>query len=410
MASRRFMWATALAGAVAFCGPVAAADIDSGTARNWGGLWIGFGAGYAGTSASGRSSGDLCLSSSGTSGTASASATCAINDGRVDLNTQARAGSGDSPASASHTGSARLPTLRTRSISFVSDPTNITIETIYNTESQFDPPDTIYSGSSIRSGAGGLSLAGESFDISTPFGPLTASPGGGEVQTLAAGSVQASSESGFYGGASYSSVKAGGSSGEALAIGLGGLPSFDSGSETGGNIAPNFNARFDFQTQGNWIIGAELDVSIPLDAKVEPSGRTDIDLLAEFEELSVERGFEVETNALASARLRLGYAMDDFMIYGTGGLAYTNVDATATVAGMYNGRTISTSSSETADALGAVIGGGIAAFVSDNAAISLEGLYYKFDETIEFSQAGQDASVDVEDSFSVMMKFSIRAY
>ena len=417
------MAATALVGSLAFGGHAVAADIDNGTVRNWGGMWIGFGAGYAGTSASGSSSGDVCLSSTRRSGLASASAGCRINGGRVDLETEASARAGesedpiqDNSANSSGGGSTSLPDLttesRSRAEAFIPD---TFIGTSFASNDPQVPEGTIYSGTSTSAGDGsdgtGDSLAsGGNSQIRFPFGPLTVGPGGGDIEAVAGGSMQASSETGIYGGASYASARAGGSSAEALAIGFGGLPSFDSGSESGGDFAPNINARFDVQTPGNWIIGAEIDLSIPRGAAVDASGQTDIDLLAEFEELSVERGFELETNALASARLRLGYAMDDFMIYGTGGLAYANVEATASVTGAYNGNTASASSSKTADAFGGVIGGGIAAFVADNAAILIEGLYYRFDETVEFEHAGQDASVEIEDAFSVMMKFSIRAY
>jgi opacity protein-like surface antigen len=97
------------------------------------------------------------------------------------------------------------------------------------------------------------------------------------------------------------------------------------------------------------------------------------------------------------------------LLYGTGGIAYTNFDATVSTTGTYNGKSVSESSSKSANAFGGVIGGGISAFVSDNAAISIEGLYYRLDETIEFDDAGEDVSVSLDDAFSVMMKFSIRA-
>jgi hypothetical protein len=46
--------------------------------------------------------------------------------------------------------------------------------------------------------------------------------------------------------------------------------------------------------------------------------------------------------------------------------------------------------------------------VSDDTALSLEGPYDRFDETVDFDTAGGDTSVTLDDALSVMMKFSIR--
>lgn len=47
--------------------------------------------------------------------------------------------------------------------------------------------------------------------------------------------------------------------------------------------------------------------------------------------------------------------------------------------------------------------------MSDDAALSLEGPYDRFDETVDFGTAGGDTLVILDDALSVMMKFSIRA-
>lgn len=123
----------------------------------------------------------------------------------------------------------------------------------------------------------------------------------------------------------------------------------------------------------------------------------------------VGRSIEMDGSALASARLRLGYAMGDYMIYGTGGAAYTHFDATYRQEVALGGTSQSRSQSTSVDAVGGVIGGGVAVFVSDNAAVSLEGSYYMFDKTVDLGNGDNDASINLDDSFSVMMKFSIRA-
>jgi len=171
-------------------------------------------------------------------------------------------------------------------------------------------------------------------------------------------------------------------------------------------MAANLHMRFDHQAESNWVFGAELDLTATAGSDGRLSSATDIDSLGSSVE--VDRAFDVDTNMLASARLRLGYAMDDFLIFGTGGVAYTNVDATLTEAFAFNGLSASRSQSKSANAFGGVIGGGISRFVTDDAVVSLEGLYYRFDKTTDFDNAGENASVTLDDAFSVMMKFSIR--
>jgi opacity protein-like surface antigen len=97
------------------------------------------------------------------------------------------------------------------------------------------------------------------------------------------------------------------------------------------------------------------------------------------------------------------------MIYGTGGIGYTRFEATVTITADTPFVDVSNSETRSEGMFGAVVGGGISTFVSDNAAVSLEALYYKFEDSIDFDVSGANASVALDDAFSVMMKFSIRA-
>lgn len=253
-----------------------------------------------------------------------------------------------------------------------------------------------YGSSAHAAAATGTSMGGNTAHAAT-LAEFT-----GSENARAASVALADPSRGILGTASRASAEGPNGSAEALAIGLSGLT--DSISESDGGMAANINLRFDHQTEANWLLGAEVDFTATSGSDGRISSETTIEAIDSAVE--VDRGFDVDTNMLASARLRLGYAMGDFLIYGTGGAAYTEFDATYTETGSYDGLSASRSTrSKSADAFGGVIGGGLSAFVSDNAVITVEGLYYHFDEEIDF---GDDASVTFDKTFSVMTKFSIR--
>ena len=88
---------------------------------------------------------------------------------------------------------------------------------------------------------------------------------------------------------------------------------------------------------------------------------------------------------LASARGRVGLAFDRFMIYGTGGAAFTEFD---------------TDGLGTSDDIqvGWVAGGGAEFLLTDNVTLGAEYLHYEFDDTFENRAAGigqVDSDVDV---------------
>ncbi|WP_395661760.1 outer membrane protein [Aestuariivirga sp.] len=228
---------------------------------------------------------------------------------------------------------------------------------------------------------------------------------------LAQGFSLTNSSTGVYGGASYASAEVDSAKAEALAIALGGLPQIGEFSATGGGITPEIHLRLDHQTESNWIFGAEVNFSMA-EGGEGSSAELVIDPYdaggAGPDTVTIVRGFDTETNALFSARLRLGYAMGDYMVYGTGGLAYADFSATLTTTGTYLGAEASESRTESGEAFGGVIGGGVSTFVADNATVSLEALYYNFDDEIDFDGTNEGMSVTLDDAFSLMAKFSIR--
>lgn len=411
MPVRNTVAASALAGLATLlgCGNAAYA----GSTRNWTGAWIGFGAGYAGSSSNGQlRKSEGCFTSSMASSGQVAGSSCTVGGGqattRIDL------GLSDSVIAAPVIAESNTNISGTRSYTlsdiYANDggiPATIAANSIV--EANASPRGMTVASSSVTAGPGGITADGNAFAESS--GPTSTSvnsyifeqtPSSATVVTN--GIAAANAISGVYGAASHSAAKHDGSSAEAVAIGFGGLPQGDL-SGTDGGLSPDIHLRYDYQTPVNVIIGAELDLAMYGGEGVDQSSQTSID---PNDLLRVERGFQAQTDALLSARLRLGYAMGNYMAYATGGLAYTDFTATAYTNASYDGQTLTDTSSKSDSAFGAVVGGGISTFVADNATVSLEGLYYKFGKEIQFGESTEKTTVKLDDALSVMMKFSIR--
>lgn len=94
--------------------------------------------------------------------------------------------------------------------------------------------------------------------------------------------------------------------------------------------------------------------------------------------------WDVDGSYLASFRGRLGMAFDRFMIYGTGGIGFTNVDIDLAGDG------------DDVDFMGWVAGGGIEYAITDNVSFGVEYLHYDFgDEIFNTTDEG-----DIEADFS----------
>ncbi|MDX6806594.1 outer membrane protein [Terrihabitans rhizophilus] len=86
----------------------------------------------------------------------------------------------------------------------------------------------------------------------------------------------------------------------------------------------------------------------------------------------VALGFGIEQNYLVSARGRLGFAFDRFLVYGTGGAAFTGLDFEFADGG-----------EDDANYFGWVAGGGVEFALTQNVTLGVEYLHYEFgDETI----------------------------
>lgn len=412
MATKTLAAAAALLASSAIATQAFAAD--AGSARNWGGLWMGFGAGYAGTSSSGRGPSRGCLASNISNSTVGSASGCEVND--EYLNTYGVAGAVENGVGS--TAEATVNVLRSESRVLTSAGAVViggeqVIGAVAFTRAGIPSSGSAATGGSAEIGdtgpkaVGGAAVSGSGTENVTTI--LTGGPSAaGKAEAFTIGTLNAAT--GAVASASYQAASVGSSWAEALAIGFDGIEGGDLSASDGG-LSPEIHLRFDHQTESNWLFGAELSLSMPGGNGASGSDTATFGLSTEdytSPDLSIRRSVTVDTTALASARLRLGYAMGDYMAYGTGGVAYARYTATSTTTGSFDGAQVSQSLDETDDAFGGVIGGGVSTFVADNATVSVEGLYYMFDSETRFG-GGNGGSASLDNAFSVMTTFSIRA-
>ena len=139
---------------------------------------------------------------------------------------------------------------------------------------------------------------------------------------------------------------------------------------------------YNFQV-GNVVAGFETDISW-----------TAID----GNEISSGTAFSANHDWMSSFRVRLGYAMDKWMIYGTAGLALTSFDLDA----LGSGSQISSSETLT----GYAIGAGAEYALTNNISLKGEALYYDFEEN-RFPASGSNVTVE-PDIFSVRAGITYR--
>lgn len=120
-----------------------------------------------------------------------------------------------------------------------------------------------------------------------------------------------------------------------------------------GGVHGGYNAQV-----GDIVLGAEVDGTWTSSS----SNDTTIGGLA----------IDAKNDWLSSARLRLGYATDQFMVYATAGVAIGDLDVTISQPGF------SQSFSDTM--VGYALGGGVEMKLTDNWIARVEALHYEFDE------------------------------
>jgi outer membrane immunogenic protein len=151
------------------------------------------------------------------------------------------------------------------------------------------------------------------------------------------------------------------------------------------------------------VLGAEADF---MGAALSKTSRTSVTTDAMWG-IAGEAGYstfstKIQQNWLGTVRARLGYAVDRFMVYGTGGFAYGNVKSTSATTAIYPaGNDVfaegleSWAGSKSQTKLGYAIGAGIEYAITNNWTIRGEYLYYNLGQitnvslptTMTFSQS-----------------------
>lgn len=122
-----------------------------------------------------------------------------------------------------------------------------------------------------------------------------------------------------------------------------------------------------------------------------------------------------ELDFLASVRGRLGFAMQNVMIYGTGGVAWADAEARARIVASDPGLATETvwTGKESFDDIGFVVGGGLGWMVIPQTfSLGVEGLYYFFDQEetlIDDTIAYDEGDLDVRATASLDDAWVIRA-
>ena len=133
---------------------------------------------------------------------------------------------------------------------------------------------------------------------------------------------------------------------------------------------------YNWQAPGSaWVFGVEGDIDAQDFSRSVVLATTVGPLLA-------GDTFSVESKWQASLRGRIGYAVDRVLFYGTGGVAFTQIKASATLVGV---GTVTDDNTR----VGATVGGGIEWAVWNNISLGVEGRYTWYgDETFNGGTLG----------------------
>jgi outer membrane immunogenic protein len=103
-----------------------------------------------------------------------------------------------------------------------------------------------------------------------------------------------------------------------------------------------------------------------------------------------------DVDYLASIRARAGFAMDDVLIYATGGIAFIDASIETDQNGLHDG--------DDFNDVGGVVGGGAEFAVTDSISLRAEGLYYFFDDDVDagdWADANPGEKFELDDAFVV---------
>lgn len=118
---------------------------------------------------------------------------------------------------------------------------------------------------------------------------------------------------------------------------------------------------------------------------------------ADFKDSHTANDEEIgEVDFLASVRARLGYAVDNVLVYATGGIAFTD----ATFETKQHGNDDEVDFND----IGGVVGAGVEYGISESFSLRAEGLYYFFGEEqdiSDFHSSSEGEEIELDDAFAV---------
>ncbi|WP_224000031.1 outer membrane beta-barrel protein [Aureimonas sp. SA4125] len=150
----------------------------------------------------------------------------------------------------------------------------------------------------------------------------------------------------------------------------GGNDDSNSGFIGGGHIG------YDYQ-MGNFVIGAVADLNY-----IDAEANTSYTLPTATGTQTF--GADQEINYVGTVRAKAGYAMDRFMVYATGGLAYADIENSYNGGGTYTdglGNAYDVSARTDNDDIGYAVGGGFDVLATQNVSFGLEYLYTDLGES-----------------------------
>jgi outer membrane immunogenic protein len=135
---------------------------------------------------------------------------------------------------------------------------------------------------------------------------------------------------------------------------------------------------YDYQFANNFVLGAVADLNY-IDASSRAS--FSLDNVAGGTD---SFGVNSDINYVGTVRAKAGYAMDRFMVYATGGLAYADIDDKRRGGSAYSdvtGADYAVSSRTESDDVGYAVGAGVDVLATQNVSFGLEYLYTNLGES-----------------------------
>jgi outer membrane immunogenic protein len=165
-------------------------------------------------------------------------------------------------------------------------------------------------------------------------------------------------------------------------------------SNLGGDLdgfAGGIHAGYNYQVN-NWVFGVEADAEI---SGADASGTVVLPAPAGL------TAFDIENKWLGSVRGRIGYAFDRVLVYGTGGVAFGGIDATAT-----NGAIVS---SDDNSHIGWTVGAGVEVAVTNNVTARVEYRYTDLgDKDYSFAAPVGNVNLDAGEIHAVRVGVSYK--